>query len=350
MAEKTKETRGLTPQEMFRKKDQVRTRLTELKQELKQAINDREAKDVHLNRARLHLSGNSADLNSRSLVLPRQETSGRERQELEKAVMLAESSLAEVEQCITEIRGQITETEKELQSYLENVTTNDLLEVQNRLNLAEEKIAGIEKASSDLEARLNTEETTSKQMAALVQKREDLLADILTGNATSKDLEKLDREIAKAREDAEKKKANGTDIQTMKQTRAGLQRKLAKAQSELKEIKAEAHELVFNFFMSEAEKAGKSYMRQAQDLVTTFNRLFGLGEILNTRFSKVIIPGSWDRMTIPAFLLKACSEKPFPFADGETIYQSYQRQAADMFEKEESSQLESLRSLGIMFF
>lgn len=165
------------------------------------------------------------------------------------------------------------------------MTTQDqnFAELQSVLQ-HQKKTAAAQTVVQQLQRTIAAQETKAQELrakeegvAALETQREDLLADIATGNDKTPELNALDAAMAQHTEDVS---AQGSQA-AIEQTLAGLTRKLERAQSELQALHAQRAPLLRRMLHAQAEALGSQYVVAAQQLKALHVRLTAMGRWLN---------------------------------------------------------------------
>lgn len=234
---------------------------------------------------------------------------GYEASKLQELVAEAEAAYAEERQAnekYDRLSEEINTIEAELRECTCFITVDDVLQYQKDIAEAERKVSGIENLF-ELQQRVISEARAGiPQAADHRQARENMLADVAAGNATDKDLAKLEDKIRSETTAIKDATAKAMPIiETAQQTIAGLQRRLEGAISERDTLKKKKAEIISFFLTSEAEQIGEEYVSLALQLIDKFKRLRAVDELLgNRRFTCV----NHREFFIPAFNLKAFAE------------------------------------------
>ncbi|OIR16796.1 hypothetical protein GALL_26160 [mine drainage metagenome] len=134
--------------------------------------------------------------------------------------------------------------------------------------------------------------------------RENLMAEIALGEASEKDLLKLDERIAKdkaAFEDA--KNAVTPALEKAKAIRSGLERKLKEAEGVLQQLESNSRKIVQSFLIRESEMTALEYIAHAQAIKMNNLRLRALDKLIVAQGGRSIGSYSNDRLYIPVFSL-----------------------------------------------
>lgn len=141
-----------------------------------------------------------------------------------------------------------------------------------------------------------------ESVTALETQREDLLADIATGNDKAAELKALDTRLAQHRKDVSERGSQAVIGQTV----AGLTRKLERALGELQALQAQRPTLLRKLLLAQAEALGGEYVAAARELKRVYRRLEGMGHLLQA-FGQVpaIFIGAGGGLGVPAFNLES---------------------------------------------
>ncbi len=183
---------------------------------------------------------------------------------------------------------------------------NEILHFQNKIDIAGEKVTFIQDAISAQQSILKNNITDFPSISALLQKRQDILAEIATGSAMEPNLKELDKQIEAERQKVSKaKKISDVVSENSQHTIAGLQRKLSTAQAELKTLADQRKEAKISFLIFEAEKVGTEYLLLAGELIGRYRQLIALDTILIKEGGGHIAGNHIDNFIIPSFDVQA---------------------------------------------
>jgi hypothetical protein len=115
---------------------------------------------------------------------------------------------------------------------------------------------------------------------ALSHKREDVLAAMVVGTATARELAVVETEIDEATKLMKAHQA--AHAETYRDGAgiiAGLNRKIAEVQAEIAAMSDQYRNVLAEFLRSEAERIGADYMASAQSLMVNLRQLFAIGYI-----------------------------------------------------------------------
>lgn len=166
-----------------------------------------------------------------------------------------------------------------------NYATECLLYLQNKQNEAEQQIVKIKEAIAFQEELIAREKAIkAPDLAAVIQERNEMLADIALGKSQAAELPEIDEKLRLATAKAEESAGLMDDIITIAlQTISGLKRKLTITENDLQSINCAKTEAERRFLLAEAEKVGAEYIEAAKLVTAAFRRLLALNEILTKK-------------------------------------------------------------------
>lgn len=178
----------------------------------------------------------------------------------------------------------------ELQAVLQN---------QQALAAAQASVAQLRTVIAEHQAKAGTLGAQAAALKAMETEREDLLADIATGQDKGRELAALNARLDQQREALTEQGSHAA----VEQTVAGLQRKLERAESDVAALQGQHPDQLRRLLLARAEALGAEYKAAALQLHDTFDRLSihcrllaGLGHRL------VGLPGS---LQLPAFPMES---------------------------------------------
>jgi len=182
-----------------------------------------------------------------------------------------------------------------------NQKLENVLSYQNEVKAAVKTIADLEAAIEVQQAIVNDANGFKSGLPDLHTRREDLLAELISGGANKEELAALDEEIK-----VEKERLNNFELsaaQTVpdaKQALAGLRRKLDVEIAAFDTLKGRKFEVIAAFLKSEAERIGAEYLELATTLMGKYRELLAYGPLLReVDGDKMMKP--WVDLTIPTF-------------------------------------------------
>lgn len=183
-----------------------------------------------------------------------------------------------------------------------------LLQHQQDTAAAQTSVTQLEQAIAAQHAKAVKQRAKAAAIAELGTQREDLLADIATGQDKADELKVLDTRLAQQKKDLVEQ---GTQA-AIEQTVAGLTRKLERAQAELTALQGQRPALLRQLLRAQAEALGHEYVAAAFALKASHQRLRALSLMLNDLGSApAIFTGHNAVLEVPA----PCLEVVKPHAD-----------------------------------
>lgn len=162
---------------------------------------------------------------------------------------------------------------------------------------AQTSVTQLEQAIAAQHAKAAKQRAKAAAIAELGTQREDLLADIATGQDKADELKALDARLAQQKKDLAEQ---GTQA-AIEQTVAGLTRKLDRAQAELTTLQGRRPLLLRQLLRAQAEALGSEYVAAAFALKAVHQRLRGLASMLNDLGSvPAIFAGQGAVIEVPA--------------------------------------------------
>lgn len=216
---------------------------------------------------------------------------------------------------------------------------------QSDIVAASQKVADLEEAICREEETIAAANATVVTAVLLPCHREEILADIALGKATTVDLEAFDRQ---AREEeatiAASRGAVKSTVQNAQQTIDGLKRRLADARVELSALREELPQIRRKFLLAQAEALGVDYMARAEEFVGIFRQLVAINQLIGP--PSRINGHMSEYLCIPLFNLSACAGQdvpafPFQFKAAKLVWRD--KELSESVQKEK----ERIRAMGI---
>ncbi|MCG6659303.1 hypothetical protein HOP52_16210 [Halomonas campisalis] len=239
---------------------------------------------------------------------------------LEGQLKAAKAELSRLKERITtdkhhrqQLHGEIGALRQGIQQLSQGAALEEVREHQKALQAAEAEMVRFEALVRDAQAAPTLERTDDDALDALQQTREDLLADIATGEAKPEELAALDAEIQEILSDSDGHQASAlSQERNNAQTLAGLKRRLSAVQARLEALKAQTPEVIEQLLIARAEAAAEEYLAHAQALQLSCRQLQGIAELLTSAVpgaSKAqLLSGGWPLLMIPTLPLQALRE------------------------------------------
>ncbi len=209
------------------------------------------------------------------------------------------------------LRAELDALQGELSGLDCACTEVEVLEIQKSLLDLEGKAGLLRGEIEKTEKAILQAEGSVPDMKDLIQRREDLLADIATGQGVEEDLEALDKEIEKKKKEISLAKDKAGEISANgRQLIAGLRRRLVDVDKEIANIKETVlPEAVAAYLKGRAELIYESYVQSARELIDKHRQILGIGGLLKNLpgGDDLILYHGWSHFHIPGFALGACS-------------------------------------------
>jgi len=227
---------------------------------------------------------------------------------------------------------------------LSPITLKEVLAHQENLTQAESDIVRIKNLIAQQTPIINRLTIAELPLNSLLQQKEDILADIATGESTEKELKKINQQIELVQINIEQAQV---DADKAKAAQIGLERKLDEAKRALDELQAKNTGVLECLLYALAEEEGGRYFKMAAELQKSYMRLVGLDNLIKQKSLKRrgISPDDWE-LKLPGFKLAVAQEymkegDPL-FFDWQAIF-SYQRGALKAMEAE----VQALKKSGV---
>lgn len=182
-----------------------------------------------------------------------------------------------------------------------NPKLSKVLEYQNKVKKTVKTIADIEAAIEVQQAIIDAANSFESGLPHLHTRRENLLAEMITGGASNEELVALDEEIIveKKRHDNHAENTSQT-VPDAKQSIIGLSRKLAGTVTDFDTLKSEKSIVIGAFLQAEAECLGEEYLQLMKELMVKYRLLLAYGPLLRKVDGGRIEPWAGG-ITIPLF-------------------------------------------------
>lgn len=198
---------------------------------------------------------------------------------------------------------------------INNPELEKVLAYQDEMRMSIKTIAEIEAAIEIQQAIIDKANSFESGLPALLSRREDLLADLVIGGASSKELTDLDEEIRIERERLNNFSSEAAlTVPDAKQAIAGLRRKLETAVTGFQSLKNKKPAVLAAFLQVEVELIGAEYLQLAKGLAEKHLLLRTYGMLIKPLNGKNII--SQKDLVVPLFhgleTHKGCDKSSIP--------------------------------------
>lgn len=228
-----------------------------------------------------------------------------ELQSLKEAAESASKAAREAKETEERLKNELAALQEELDNFTYTARVDEVTKHQAMITEAAQAVVSLKSLIAEQQAIV--EKNKGLSISGLYQDRQDLLAESVMGKDVAKEIKRLDGEIeAKEKELAQaEKKRNDAEYAI-----AGLNRKLADAETKLRSLEEEGKQILLHFLKGEAELVGDEYAQTVNELIRFYNRLLALDTLImsyseDPGFS-IKLPSSL-RIQIPAFNLVACN-------------------------------------------
>ena len=250
--------------------------------------------------------------------IPMYPQDGKKYKEFKSRIELASQELQQATDEAKQKGNTIADLEKELKKYEYNIPALEVVTIQKQCKDASEKVDALQCAILDQENIKEKASSSVPSMQDLDKDRENLLAKITLGEATTKDLNSFDKKYAKEQGKIQKIKKNSKSIiLSANQTIAGLQRRLTNAETQLNTLITQKDTVQLHFLRSEIEKTGDEYSELANSLIEKYKRILGLEGLMRTFITNPKIRGiNYHDFRIPTFSLRAFGDTHSDYRHG----------------------------------
>lgn len=254
----------------------------------------------------------------------------------------------ELEKKESEMSREVAALQKRVDKFYHKTSTDEVFAYQKEIQTAKN-------ALNDLRARVNDQREieaqihcTEEQAKKLQEQRENLLADIATGDANEVKLLELDQEICQLFEDEE---TSETDRSRVEQTMAGLNRKIALAEESLQVLESKQKTVIGQYLHTLISAEAEDYLTNAKALQKSFTRMVALARMKKEAGPKShpILPNCWDSMFIPSFRLSEFNSNDISHTSPDVLFSAELENMRnnDVFATQISAEIEDIRSQGI---
>lgn len=194
---------------------------------------------------------------------------------------------------------------------VENTQLQAVLQHQEDVKTALTTISTLENTIMAQRQMIHDANNFATNVPELLTQRENLLAEIATGNKNRSELDDLNAEIDAAQKELNKNTANAaTVVSEATATISGLERQLEKARTELNRLNGIKNSVINSFLQKEAALIGREYINKAFALVEKYNQLIAIDNLIRRNgSSQNTIFRLWtDKgLQIPLFKVSACA-------------------------------------------
>ena len=215
-----------------------------------------------------------------------------------------------------------------------------VLQHQQTIATAQATAQQLEQAIATQHHKAEQLHTLAAALELLATEREDLLADIATGQDKAEELKALDARMAQQRKDLTEQ---GTHA-AIEQTVAGLTRKLERAAGDLAALEKQRPVLLRTLLNARAEALGVEYVAASEQLLGIHDKLSSLAQMLADQGQTVNV-GARNGLQVPVFALNSVQPRAI-YANPGYLVDTYRRMRAEM-EPVFVAEKAALRALGV---
>ena len=213
-----------------------------------------------------------------------------------------EESISETEAVMEKLGNEKNLLQKEVTDFSYGLMESDVLEYQQKVAKALKEIKDIADIIQGQEALMAEANSTPSQINSLKEKKEDILAEIASGQDLKKELEEVSYDIDIEMERIAARKLTITETE---KALSGLNRKLASAKEALKKVEGLKNEVLIQYLRFEAERVGKEYGDLSLSLVDKYHALVAIDVFLSQYGGQTIRAAMNFDFSIPAFRVNA---------------------------------------------
>lgn len=215
-----------------------------------------------------------------------------------------------------------------------------VLQHQQTIATAQATVQQLELAIATQHHKAQQLHTLGSALELLATEREDLLADIATGQDKAEELKALDARMAQQRKDLTDQ---GTHA-AIEQTVAGLTRKLERATGELAALEKQHPVLLRALLNARAEALGVEYVAASKQLLGIYDKLQSLAQML-ADLGQSVRMGAINGLQVPVFGLDSVQPRAI-FTNPAFLVDTSRRMRAEM-EPAFVAEKAALRALGV---
>ncbi len=222
------------------------------------------------------------------------------------------SEQKELQKNMAHATSQIEEIDKKLSVLNQGASVDEILLHQATVLENADKITQLIELISDQEKIIEDAREGLIDLSPLLQKKEDLLADIAQGEATREDLEPIEANIANQEKLLSQQKTERKNLSSeASQVISGLKRKLESLEMERERLNILTPKIMDQFLMGEAETVAKEYQAHAKQAISSLTRLIALERLTveqGERAAPIYLTGNQTQAFLPDSIINPASE------------------------------------------
>lgn len=269
----------------------------------------------------------------------------------EQEISRLQKSIEEGDHRLNELDSQAATLQQRIEALSTGSSEQDVKAHLQALNKAREELQRLDELIQSTQATSHFDDSHDETLEALQSAREDVLADIATGDAKPELLHQLDAQIEEMLSDSDGSQVDAiTQERNKHQTLAGLERRRSAIQARYDQLKAQSAEVTEQLVIARVEALSEDYLKHAQALQQSYQQIQGIVGLLTSAVpdTKVrLLPVQWASAMIPALPLKSFEGVQQHDADNGVLFSG--RLASSPAERQAvtNEQLEQLKAMGI---
>ncbi|MGO2146532.1 hypothetical protein [Halomonas sp.] len=269
----------------------------------------------------------------------------------EQEISRLQKSIEEGDLRLNELDSQAATLQQRIEALSTGSSEQDVKAYLQALNKAREELKRLDELIQSTQATSHFDDSHDETLEALQSAREDVLADIATGDAKPELLHQLDAQIEEMLSDSDGSQVDAiTQERNKHQTLAGLERRRSAIQARYEQLKAQSAEVTEQLVIARVEALSEDYLKHAQALQQSYQQIQGMVGLLTSAVpdTKVrLLPVQWASAMIPALPLRSFESVQQHDADNGVLFSG--RLASSPAERQAvtNEQLEQLKAMGI---
>lgn len=193
----------------------------------------------------------------------------------------ADLAYRENQETVESIRAELTAAQEELTQLKSGCGVEEALAFQHSLAEAEQRVPELKALVAEQERIIAEAQASVPSATELLERREDILAGIATGDATEAELKAVDKELENLNARIADASAKASEVMATAGPRlAGLQRMLKDAEQRLGKLKEQKPEVTRQFLKTQAALVYGDYLKLAHQLGEKFVQLMSLNALI----------------------------------------------------------------------
>lgn len=269
----------------------------------------------------------------------------------EQEISSLQETIEKTDRRLHELDSQTATLQQRIKALSTGTSEQDVKAHLQALNTAHDELQRLDELIVSNQAISHFDEYRDEALEALQSAREDVLAEIATGDAKPESLKQIDAQIEDLLTDSDGSHVNAIHQERNKQqTLAGLERRRSAIQARYDQLKAQLTEVIEQLVIARVEALSEEYLKHAKALQESYRHIQGMVELLTSAVpdTKVqLLPVQWANVMIPALPLKTFEGVQQHDADNGVLFSG--RFASSLADRQAviNEQLEQLKAMGI---